>query len=152
MPDHSTNLSIAVEPHPDYRDANVVIQGLIDFNAAHSGGAAPCELLVTLRDADGKVVGGMSGDTWVGWLQVHAVWLADELRARGTGRALMLAAEREAMRRGCTQAFVETLSFQALGFYEKLGYTVFSRLDGFPPGGARYALRKVLEPGASSQD
>ncbi len=150
MPDHPNDLSIAVEPHPDYRDANVVIQGLIDFNAAHAGGAAPCELLVTLRDADGKVVGGLSGDTWVGWLQVHALWLAYELRERGMGRALMLAAEREAVRRGCTQAFLETLSFQALGFYEKLGYTVFSRLDGFPPDGARYALRKVLEPGATN--
>lgn len=140
------NLSIAVESCPDYRDANVVNQGLIDFNAAHAGGAAPHELLVTLRDAQGKVVGGLSGDAWVGWLQVHALWLADELRGRGMGRDLMLAAEREAVRRGCTQAFLETLSFQALGFYEKLGYTVFSRLDGFSPGGARYALRKALQP------
>ena len=146
MPDHVPNLAIAVESTPDYRDANVVIQGLIDYNAAHAGGAAPFDLLVTLRDAQGKVVGGLSGDTWVGWLQVHALWLADELRGRGMGRDLMLAAEREAVRRGCTQAFLETLSFQALGFYEKLGYTVFSRLDGFPPGGARYALRKALEP------
>jgi ribosomal protein S18 acetylase RimI-like enzyme len=147
MPDHSIDLAIAVEPQPDYRDANVVIQGLIDYNAAHAGGAAPQELLVTLRDHDGKVVGGLSGDTWVGWLQVHALWLADDRRARGMGRALMLEAEREAVRRGCTQAFLETLSFQALGFYEKLGYAVFSRLDGFPPGGARYAMRKSLEPG-----
>ncbi|RNF28392.1 hypothetical protein NM04_23425 [Massilia aurea] len=146
MPDHPIDLSIAVEPQPDYRDANVVIQGLIDFNAAHAGGTAPQELLVTLRDHEGKVVGGLSGDTWVGWLQVHALWLADDVRARGLGRALMLEAEREAVRRGCTQAFLETLSFQALGFYEKLGYTVFSRLDGFPPGGARYAMRKPLEP------
>lgn len=74
---------------------------------------------MTLRDREGKVV----------------------------GRALMLEAEREAVRRGCTQAFLETLSFQALGFYEKLGYTVFSRLDGFPPGGAHYAMRKTLEAG-----
>jgi hypothetical protein len=41
--------------------------------------------------------------------------------------------------------FLETLSFQALPFYEKLGYTVFSRLDDFPPGGARYALTKSLD-------
>lgn len=145
MPDHPIDLSIAVEPQPDYRDANVVIQGLIDFNAAHAGGTAPQELLVTLRDHEGKVVGGLSGDTWVGWLQVHALWLADDTRACGLGRALMLEAEREAVRRGCTQAFLETLSFQALGFYEKLGYTVFSRLEGFPPGGARYAMCKTLE-------
>jgi len=142
MPDKPT--AIAVEPRPDYRDANLVIQGLIDFNAMHAGGAAPQDLLVTLRDEEGRVMGGLSGDTWVGWLQVHALWIEDGMRARGMGRALMAAAEQEAISRGCTQAFLETLSFQAVGFYEKLGYTVFSRLDGFPPGGARYALRKTL--------
>lgn len=144
MPEIPTTLAIAVEPDPDYRDANLVIQGLIDFNAAHAGGAAPQDLLITLRNEEGKVVGGLSGDTWVGWLQVHALWVADGMRARGMGRALMAAAEQEAMRRGCTQAFLETLSFQAVGFYEKLGYTAFSRLDGFPPGCARYAMRKML--------
>lgn len=144
MPDHANDLAVTLDASPDYRDANTVIQGLIDFNARHADGAAPQELLVTLRDATGKVVGGLSGDTWVGWLQVHALWVADEVRGRGMGRALMLEAEREAMRRGCTQAFLETLSFQAPGLYEKLGYVVFSRLDGFPPGGARYAMRKTL--------
>lgn len=144
MPDHANGLSVALDASPDYRDANTVIQGLIDFNAAHAGGAAPQELLVTLRDAAGKVVGGLSGDTWVGWLQVHALWIADEARGQGMGRELMREAEREAIGRGCTQAFLETLDFQAPAFYEKLGYRVFSRLDGFPPGGARYAMRKAL--------
>jgi hypothetical protein len=57
----------------------------------------------------------------------------------------MQLAEVEAKRRGCGNAFVETLSFQALPFYEKLGYKVFSKLPGMPAGGARYALTKVLE-------
>jgi hypothetical protein len=56
----------------------------------------------------------------------------------------MALAEEEALRRGCAKAFVETLSFQALPFYEKCGYEVFSCLADFPPGGARYALTKNL--------
>jgi ribosomal protein S18 acetylase RimI-like enzyme len=144
MPEPSHAFSIAVEADPDYRDANIVNQGLIDFNARHTGGETPRELLVTLRDRQGKVMGGLSGDTWLGWLQVHALWVAEELREQGLGRTLILAAEREAIGRGCTQAFLETLSFQALDFYRKLGYEVLSCLDGFPPGGARYALRKTL--------
>lgn len=136
--------AIKVETDPDYRDSNVVIQGLIDFNAAHAAGLAPRELLVTLRDAEGRVVGGLSGDTWSGWLQVHALWVADGLRGKGHGRELLQTAEREAVRRGCTRAYLETLDFQAPTFYQKLGYSVFSRLDGFPPGGARYVLVKTL--------
>jgi GNAT superfamily N-acetyltransferase len=63
----------------------------------------------------------------------------------------MREAEQEAVRRGCPRVFVETLSFQALPFYEKCGYTVFSRLPDFPPGGCRYALTKTLDSGTSSQ-
>jgi GNAT superfamily N-acetyltransferase len=58
----------------------------------------------------------------------------------------MAVAEGEALRRGCPRAFLETYSFQALQFYEKLGYTVVSQIQDFPPGGTRYALTKVLIP------
>jgi len=140
---------LAVEAHADYRDANVIVQGLIDFNAFHTGGATPSELVVTVRDEAGQVVGGLVGDTYVGWLQVHALWVGEGLRGRGIGRDILRAAEEEALRRGCSQAFLETLSFQALAFYEKLGYAVSARLAGFPPGGARYALVKTLVPAAA---
>jgi hypothetical protein len=53
-------------------------------------------------------------------------------------------AEREALLRGCPRVFVDTLSFQALPFYEKCGYSVHSSLPDFPPGGARYSLTKQL--------
>jgi ribosomal protein S18 acetylase RimI-like enzyme len=56
----------------------------------------------------------------------------------------MQEAESEAIRRGCPHVFLETFNFQALPFYEKLGYAVFSKLADFPPGGARYALTKQL--------
>ncbi len=36
------------------------------------------------------------------------------------------------------------LTLQARGFYEKLGYSVFGRLDDHPKGSARYFLNKRL--------
>ena len=56
----------------------------------------------------------------------------------------MREAEKEALQRGCPRVFLETLSFQALPFYEKCGYVIFSKLIDFPPGGARYALTEKL--------
>lgn len=138
---------IAVEACADYRDSNLIVQGLIDFNAANTAGETPVDLVVTVRDGEGRVLGGLVGDTYVGWLQVHALWVDQSLREQGIGGAVLREAEGEALRRGCRRVFLETLSFQALEFYEKLGYTVHSRLDGFPPGGARYALVKVLDAG-----
>lgn len=89
-------------------------------------------------------MGGLLGATYVKWLQIQVVWMEDALRGTGYGSRLMALAEQEALRRGCVNAFVETFSFQALPFYERCGYRVFSALPDFPPGGTRYALTKTL--------
>jgi len=43
-------------------------------------------------------------------------------RGRGVGRELMDRAEIRAREGGCHSAWLDTFSFQARGFYEKLGY------------------------------
>ena len=136
--------SIALEAKLQPSDMSVIVKGLTEFNSQQAGGDMPNYLLVTVRDDQGTVVGGLLGATYLGWLQVQAVWLPDTLRGRDYGTELMSLAEQEALRRGCPRVFLETLSFQALPFYEKLGYAVFSRLPDFPVGGARYALTKML--------
>ncbi|MDB5536981.1 MAG: Acetyltransferase family protein, partial [Devosia sp.] len=40
--------------------------------------------------------------------------------------------------------WLDTFSFQARPFYEKLGYSVFGTIPDYPPGGARYFLSKTL--------
>ena len=57
----------------------------------------------------------------------------------------MQLAEGEAKRRGCHGAHLDTLSSQALPFYQKLGYTVFGQIDDLPVGHARYYLKKSLK-------
>lgn len=135
---------VTVEAEPDGGDIAALVQGLTAFNAAHLDGEVPDYLLITIRDAEGALVGGLLGATYVQWLQIQVVWMEDALRGAGYGSQLMALAEQEALRRGCSNAFVETFSFQALAFYERCGYKVFSGLPDFPPGGARYALTKAL--------
>ena len=144
----NSNYSIALEADPKASDMNIVIKGLGEFNRRETGGATPEYLLATVRNDQGAVVGGLLGATYLGWLQIHSVWLPDELRGRKYGTELMAIAEGEALRRGCTRVLLETYSFQALSFYEKRGYTVVTRLPDFPPGGARYALTKDLASAA----
>jgi len=143
-----TSFAIALESEPKPSDINTVIVGLTQFNAAQSAGETPQYLLVSIRNGEGAMVGGLFGATYLGWLQVQAIWLPEDLRGHGHGSALLEIAEKEGLRRGCKQAFLETLSFQALPFYEKRGYAIFSELRDFPPGGARYALTKRLDTNA----
>ena len=41
-------------------------------------------------------------------------------------------------------AWLDTFEFQARGFYERLGYTCFGRLEDYPPGFARYFMKKTM--------
>jgi ribosomal protein S18 acetylase RimI-like enzyme len=63
---------------------------------------------------------------------------------KGLGSKLLQTAEAEAIRRGCKHAHLDTLDFQAPGFYLKKGYQVFGELQDLPPGHRRIFLRKDL--------
>lgn len=140
---------LRLEAKPDADQIVPIYQGLVEYNFAKTGDT-PNYVVVSIRDPQGEIAGGLVGITYLQWLFVQTLWVPEQLRSHGYGTALMRAAEEEALRRGCPHAFVETFSFQALPFYLKLGYQVHSRLDGLPPGGARYALTKELA-GVNSQ-
>jgi GNAT superfamily N-acetyltransferase len=125
-------------------DVNVIVKALTEFNASKANGEIPCYLMITVRDWEQNVVGGLVGATYLGWLQIQAVWVSEVLRGKGYGSRLMQRAEDEARERHCPRVFLETLSFQALPFYEKIGYKIVSQIADFPPGGTRYALTKML--------
>ena len=139
----TTELRIDIES-PNAADMGAVAAQLAAFNASKSGGEMPNYLFIAVRDAAGAIKGGLIGATYLGWLGIQAVSLDESLRGQGHGARIMKMAEDEAVRRGCPRVFLETFSFQALPFYEKLGYVVHSKLDGFPIGGTRYALTRML--------
>ncbi len=140
----STELRIEIEA-PNPADMNTVAMQLAAYNASKAGGEMPNYLFIAARDEAGAIKGGVVGGTYLGWLSIQVFTLDESLRGQGHGARMMRVAEDEAVRRGCPRVFLETLSFQALPFYEKMGYEVHSRLDGFPfPGGTRYALTKML--------
>lgn len=75
---------------------------------------------------------------------VEILWVDDAHRGKGLGSALLTHVEEETKRRGGTLIYLDTYSFQAPKFYEKLGYRVFGTLDEIVPGHAKYFLSKTL--------
>ena len=100
-------------------------------------------LSITLREKR-DIVGGIVGDTHLGWLFVQFFWIDEKYRGNGFGKKLLGAAEDEARKRGVKNVYLDTFSFQAPAFYEKLGYRVFGRLNDYPPGHFRAWLTKAL--------
>ena len=48
------------------------------------------------------------------------------------------------MARGCTQALLDTHSFQAPDFYVQQGYIIYGTIDDYPLGHQKHYLRKSL--------
>jgi GNAT superfamily N-acetyltransferase len=120
-----------------------IVKGLRDYNVATAGKFDHRPLTVTVRER-GKIVGGLAGETFWGWMFVSLLWVSDAHRGHGYGSALMDTAEKEACSRGVRNVYLDTFSFQAPGFYQKLGYREFARLDEFPAGQRRIWMTKAL--------
>ena len=139
-----TELRISIEENPAPADLDVIERALVEHNEARSEPRNHSPLAIFLRNGEGQIVGGLRGRTVWGWLFVSQLWVAEDLRGQDYGTKLMETAEQEARTRGCHAAYVDTFSFLALDFYQKVGYTVFGTLEEFPTGHTRYFLKKAL--------
>lgn len=99
-------------------------------------------LCLALRDAGGAIAGGLYGATMWRWLMIDGLWVAPALRGQGFGSELLARGEAVAAERGCRGAWLGTFDFQARGFYERHGYTVFGELPGCPEGHTHFHLQK----------
>lgn len=136
---------IAFESEPEKSDLGVLEAGLNRHTEEIFGPREEKHIAFFVKDERGEIAGGVAGNyNKFGWLYVAMLWVRDDLRGMGYGSRLMMAIEDEAARHGCTNAFLNTMSFQAPEFYKKLGYTVWAELKEFPPGHSRFYMRKSL--------
>lgn len=133
---------ISLDDQPSEVDIRTLVQNLVAYNDSQAELENWQRLAIFIRDEQGAIVGGLNGYTHWGWLFISHLWVAEPLRGQGYGKKLMKRAEQEAVRRGCRHAHLDTFDFQALGFYQQLGYKVFGSLKDYPAGHSRYFLQK----------
>lgn len=136
---------IVLTDAPDPVARGTIFDGVVSFGQARVGSADYRPLAVLLAEpATETVIGGLWGATFFEWLFVELLFVPEALRGSGLGATLMRRAEDEAVRRGCRGAWLDTFSFQAHGFYERLGYTVFGTIEDYPPGHRRHFMQKTF--------
>ncbi len=132
-------------------DREAILRPLDEFSQNLGFFWQPQSLVLALRDDQGHIVGGLIGEIHWGWLRISILAVAEELRGIGWSRWLVIEAEGWAMKAHCHGAWVDTSSFQAPEFYQRLGYRVFGELPDYPLGQTRYFLAKTLSPNMKEQ-
>ena len=120
-----------------------VESGLRTYNQEAGGIDEARRVAIVVRDGD-DVVAGLFGRTWGTVCEIQVVWVDDGHRGGGVGTRLMREAEEVARERGCDRVVLNTFSFQAPRFYERLGYESFAVVDGFPRDARRHHMQKRL--------
>ncbi|MFA9190728.1 GNAT family N-acetyltransferase [Flavobacterium sp. FZUC8N2.13] len=124
-----------------------VIQLLVEYNLSKTQEFKneinkPIEIIA--RNELDEIIGGLYGRSIWGTLEVKTLVVKLENRNQGIGRKLITEAEKEAKNRNCRFISLDTFSFQAPGFYEKLGFEKIGTETDFPKGFEKYYYRKKI--------
>ena len=129
------------EQHP----ASAELAGkLMQFNESQARPYDFTALRLAIFDAQGNLSAGLLGATGWAWLNIDILFVEPSERKSGLGRELVQRAIEIARARGCIGAMLDTFDFQARGFYEKQGFSVFGELANMPPGHSRYWMQRRI--------
>lgn len=132
------------QEEPIQEDEQVLNDGISDESALKKNMEPIKPFRVFIKDTNGIVLGGASGTIFYGSLYVDMLWLKKELRGQGLGKKLMMEAEKIGREWKCTFATLNTMDWEALPFYQKLGYQIEFVREGYSNESKMYMLRKML--------
>lgn len=130
----------------DHEDITYVRESLRSFNSQFISAIPfpkPQPVNLILKE-EGLIIGGLLGNIYWQCCHVDFLWVDERYRKKNYGTKLMQKIEEIARENDCRFIHLDTLSFQASGFYKKCGYSVFGELDGYPDGIVRYYMKKEL--------
>jgi len=136
---------------PTEADEAALGAAIHEYNEKFAGVRDRRQFGLVLRDAAGSVIGGLWAQPQLGLLFIETLILPETLRRGGYGTRLMHLAEQEARSRGYAGVFLDTFSFQARPFYERLGYRLIATIENYPPGHSRFLLSKRLDADVREQ-
>ncbi|MBN2228926.1 MAG: GNAT family N-acetyltransferase [Candidatus Thorarchaeota archaeon] len=95
-----------------------------------------------IKNQDGKVIGGLSGYSSLGTMNIASIWVDEKYRNKGYGKDLMVYAEKVAKERECISLQSACFTFQNLDFMFNYGFEPYGLSDVYPKGEKEYYLIK----------
>ncbi len=94
---------------------------------------------------DGVLAGVCVVSFFWGVVHIKYLYVTEKYRKKGLGTNLVNQAIKYGLENKCSFALVETMSYQALDFYKKMGFYLEFTQKGFSYGTSLHHLRKELK-------
>ena len=123
----------------------VLFKGLCDEAAKAKGMSPMHSFSLFLLDDHHHVLGGLKALIHYGCLYVSMLWVDEKIRHQGWGLKLMTEAERVAKESNASFMTLTTMDWEALPFYQKLGFKIEFVREGYEKQSKMFSLRKDLD-------
>jgi ribosomal protein S18 acetylase RimI-like enzyme len=97
-----------------------------------------------IKDKKDQELGGIISYIFYGSVKISLFWITDKLRHRGYGTELMKKTIEYGLQNGCRFISVETMDWEALVFYKKLGFKLDFERRGYLNDSVFYYLSKSI--------
>src|SRR5471030_1069264 len=128
-------MNITITHEVTSTDSEELFAGLRSYNSQFIETGPRKPLGIFCRNESGVMIGGLIATRKGLWLCIDYLWVSQEARGNGLGGVMVNKAEQEAVKMGCIHSLVDTFSFQAAPFYERLGYELQMSLQDCPKVG-----------------
>jgi N-acetylglutamate synthase-like GNAT family acetyltransferase len=121
--------------NPLEKDIKKIHNGILDYNSSYFNDLQIKNFGCFLYDKDNEVCGGLTGKISNETIFVDYFWIPESKRVNSTGSKIMNKLEVEAKSLGVKSICLDTYTFQAPGFYKKLGFIEVGRFEDYPKKG-----------------
>lgn len=137
--------AINYDPNPKSDETKIIWEGISENAKIKRNFPSGRPFAFFIKDELNQIKGGCSGYIYYGCFYVDLLWVDESLRGKQYGTQLMKEAEKLARDNDCNFVAVNTMDFEALDFYKKLGYSIELERHGFDKNSIMYFLRKDLK-------
>lgn len=137
-------ITIAYEENPSADDLKLLFDGISSEAYLKRGLLKGKSFCFFCKDISGKIVGGVYGWIFYGCIHIDELWIEGIYRNQGLGSELITKAVEYGKINNCSFSSVNTMDFEARPFYEKHGYEVEFKRQGYDKNTSFYFLRKNL--------
>ncbi len=121
---------------------HVITDGLDEYSSQFD--VATPEAVHLYCYQDNRLIGAVVAKIVLPYLYIKWLWVERDYRGQSIGKKLMQQIEKMALEKQCSRAFVDTMSYQAPGFYTGMGYCEAARIGEFYPKHDRVFYQKDL--------